>query len=42
MYNQIRTALEGVTLHQIHVRLITVMLEWWAIRHLYHLLFTSK
>jgi hypothetical protein len=41
MYNQIRTALKGVTLHHIHVNVITVMLEWWAIRHLYTLLFAG-
>lgn len=40
-YKQIRTALKGVTLHHIHVTAITVMLDWWAIRHLYTVLFTG-
>jgi len=41
MYNQVRTALRGVTLHNIAVTVMTVMIEWWAIRHLYTLLFAG-
>jgi len=44
VYKQVRTALKGITLHHIHhihVTTITVMLDWWAIRHLYTLLFAG-